>query len=85
MNAVCPGAVWTGLRSRPFERPEDVDPSLAGLSPYEGFQEYYRPLTPLGRPQSAEDVGNAVAFLCFDDAANITGQCLRVDGGAVLS
>ena len=56
-----------------------------GLPPYDAFLEYYRPLTPLGRPQSAEDVGKAVAFLCSDDAANITGQCLHVDGGAVLS
>src|SRR4029077_1855832 len=35
VNAVCPGAVWTGMQSIPFERPEDVDPRLAGLTPYE--------------------------------------------------
>jgi NAD(P)-dependent dehydrogenase (short-subunit alcohol dehydrogenase family) len=27
------------------------------------------------------DIGNAVAFLAFDDARNITGQSISVDGG----
>ena len=65
--------------------PPMKDVRLAGLDPYNASLEYYRPLTPLGRPQSADDVGKAVAFLCSDDAANITGQCLHVDGGAVIS
>ena len=83
VNAVCPGAVWTGMQSTPFERPEEVDPRLAGLSPYEAFLEYYRPITPLGPPQTAEEVGKVVAFLASDDARNITGQCVHVDGGAI--
>jgi len=83
VNAVCPGAVWTGMQSGPFARPEEVDPRLAGLDPYEAFLEYYRPITPLGRPQTAEEVGKAVAYLASADAANITGQCLHVDGGAI--
>ena len=56
---------------------------LAGLDPYDAFLEYYRPVTPLGRPQTAEEVGKAVAYLASADAANITGQCLHVDGGAI--
>jgi NAD(P)-dependent dehydrogenase (short-subunit alcohol dehydrogenase family) len=48
------------------------------------FVEVYAPTIPLARPQSPEDVGKAVAFLASDDAANITGQCLHVDGGAIL-
>ena len=83
VNAVCPGAVWTGMQSVPFERPEEVDPRLAGLTPYEAFLEYYRPITPLGPPQTAEEVGSAIAFLASDDARNITGQCLHIDGGAI--
>jgi NAD(P)-dependent dehydrogenase (short-subunit alcohol dehydrogenase family) len=84
VNAVCPGAVWTGMQSGPFSRPEEVDRRLAGLDPYDAFLEYYRPITPLRRPQSAEEVGKAVAFLASADAASITGQCLHVDGGAIL-
>ena len=83
VNAVCPGAVWTVMQSEPFARPEEVDPALAGLPPYEAFLEYYRPLVPLGRPQTAEEVGTAVAYLSSDDARNVTGQCLHVDGGAI--
>ena len=83
VNAVCPGAVWTGMQSGPFAQPETVDPRLAGLEPYDAFLEYYRPITPLGRPQTATDVAKAIAFLASDDAANITGQCVHVDGGAI--
>jgi meso-butanediol dehydrogenase / (S,S)-butanediol dehydrogenase / diacetyl reductase len=83
VNAVCPGAVWTGMQSGPFQKPEEVDQRLAGLEPYEAFLEYYRPITPLGRPQTAEEVGKAVAYLASADARNITGQCLHVDGGAI--
>ena len=36
------------------------------------------------RPQSPDDVAKAVVFLASPDAANITGQCLHVDGGAII-
>ena len=36
---------------------------------------------PLGRIGSPEDIARAVRFLVSDDAAYITGQVLRVDGG----
>ena len=35
------------------------------------------------REQTAEDLGRAVAFLVSEDAMNITGQTLNVDGGMV--
>lgn len=84
VNAVCPGAVWTAMQSRAFQNPSSIDPSCEGLEPHEAFVAYYAPMTPLRRPQTATDVGVAVAFLASDDAANITGQCLHVDGGAIL-
>jgi len=37
---------------------------------------------PMGRLGSAQDVANACAFLCSDLAGYITGQELRVTGGA---
>jgi NAD(P)-dependent dehydrogenase (short-subunit alcohol dehydrogenase family) len=83
VNAVCPGAVWTDMQRRSFARPEEVHPSLGGLAPYDAFVAYYRPLTPLGRVQTPDDVGKTVAFLASDDAAQITGQCVHVDGGAI--
>jgi NAD(P)-dependent dehydrogenase (short-subunit alcohol dehydrogenase family) len=36
---------------------------------------------PLGRPQSAADIGRACAYLAGDTAANITGEALNVSGG----
>ena len=39
--------------------------------------------TPLRREQTVEDIGNAAVFLASDDAMNITGQSLMVDGGMV--
>lgn len=37
--------------------------------------------TALGRLATAEDVANAVAFLCSERARAITGEVIRVDGG----
>lgn len=39
---------------------------------------------PMGRVGTAEDVAAAVAFLASDDAAYMTGQVLKVDGGMVM-
>ena len=40
--------------------------------------EQFIPLKRIGEP---EDIARAVAFLCSDDAAYITGQVIQVDGG----
>jgi 3-oxoacyl-[acyl-carrier protein] reductase len=39
---------------------------------------------PLGRIGKAEDVGDAVAFLAGPEAAYVTGQVLRVNGGLLM-
>lgn len=39
---------------------------------------------PMARVGTVEDVSAAVAFLASDDAAYITGQVLKVDGGMVM-
>ena len=38
----------------------------------------------MGRTGTPADVGGAVAAICSDDAAWITGQTIAVDGGASL-
>ncbi len=38
-------------------------------------------LTPMGRPASVEDIASAALFLVSDEARQITGQTLIVDGG----
>ena len=37
---------------------------------------------PLGRPSDPADIAAAIAFLASDDARQITGQTLYVNGGA---
>lgn len=39
----------------------------------------------LKREQTTEDIGCAVVFLVSEDAKNITGQTLNVDGGMLMS
>jgi 3-oxoacyl-[acyl-carrier protein] reductase len=39
---------------------------------------------PLGRFSTPEDMGNAAAFLCSDEAAMITGVALEIDGGRCI-
>jgi NAD(P)-dependent dehydrogenase (short-subunit alcohol dehydrogenase family) len=54
---------------------------LEGLYGAERLRERERTI-PLQRMAHAEEVAAAVEWLLSDDAAYITGQILRVDGGA---
>ena len=38
---------------------------------------------PLGRPITAEDCAAAAVYLCSDQASNVTGILLPIDGGYV--
>lgn len=40
---------------------------------------------PLGRASTDEEVGEFIAFLCTDVTARVTGQCLNIGGGSVMS
>lgn len=89
-NAVCPGIVYTDAWKANAERMVKTDPEYKGMSAEEWFNGIFVdaypdlfPRTPLRRPQTVEDIANAVVFLASDAAANITGQSLMVDGGMV--
>jgi len=41
-------------------------------------------LIPIARPSEPIEQGRAVAYLCSEDAAYVTGEFLRVDGGFVV-
>ena len=81
VNAICPGAVWTALQGRLNDlwAPDDSESDA-----HKKFLNRYENKIPMGRPQTAEDIGKMAAFLVSDDASNITGQCHHVDGGAIL-
>jgi NAD(P)-dependent dehydrogenase (short-subunit alcohol dehydrogenase family) len=84
VNAVCPGAVWTGMQQRISQEIQAFLPADAPREDEATFFSRYEGTTPLGRPQTPDDVAKAVAFLASSDARNITGQCLHVDGGAII-
>ena len=53
------------------------------MTPGEFFDKYVVSEVPLQREQTPEDIGRAVVFFASEDAKNITGQTLNVDGGMV--
>lgn len=72
VNAICPGHIVT----------ERIQAGTWANNP-EGlkFFEQQYPLRRTGRPV---DIGNAIVFLCSEEASFITGQALVVDGGLTL-
>ena len=84
VNCVCPGDVLTPATQRGFELRIQSSPELAGKTPHELFTEMIKPRTALKRLQTPEDMGRTVAFLVSEDARNITGHILFVDGGQVM-
>ena len=83
VNAICPGLIWT-----------DIWRSLGSADPggdeavnerRKRFDTIIESSCALRREQTPEDIGKAVAFLASDDARNITGQALNVDGGIVMN
>jgi NAD(P)-dependent dehydrogenase (short-subunit alcohol dehydrogenase family) len=84
VNAVCPGYIWTPMWRNLAQYFKGSFPSLAEKSPEEIFESRVKSVTPLRRPQTPEDIAALVAFLVSEEARNITGQAINVDGGAVM-
>ncbi|MBI4026241.1 MAG: glucose 1-dehydrogenase [Verrucomicrobia bacterium] len=66
-NAVAPGMILTDMTRFHWEKPEPAA--------------FIKQRVPVGRIGTPEDIGNAVAMLCSDNAAYINGIGLIVDGG----
>jgi meso-butanediol dehydrogenase/(S,S)-butanediol dehydrogenase/diacetyl reductase len=84
VNAVCPGYIWTPMWENLAQWFRESFPSLADKSPQEIFENRVKSVTPLRRPQTPDDIASLVAFLVSEEARNITGQSINVDGGAVM-
>jgi NAD(P)-dependent dehydrogenase (short-subunit alcohol dehydrogenase family) len=80
INAICPGAVPTGLRqhSQAILGPGVPDMSGRGIAVDEAA---VRAVTPAGRRGTVEEVAAAACFLASDEASYITGHALAIDGG----
>jgi 3-oxoacyl-[acyl-carrier protein] reductase len=69
VNAVAPGFIETDI--------------IKGMT--DEAVEWAKGQIPLGRMGAAEDIAPLVAFLAGPGASYITGQCIHVDGGMVMS
>jgi NAD(P)-dependent dehydrogenase (short-subunit alcohol dehydrogenase family) len=69
INAVCPGTALTPMVEAVIEQ---------------GLEEHLVALHPIGRIGTAEEIANAVLWLCSDDASFVLGHALSVDGGYVV-
>ena len=69
VNAVCPGVIETPMTAPLVANPE--------------MRKVIDAMTPMGRMGRAEEVAEAVAWLCSDAASFITGHPLVIDGGAI--
>jgi NAD(P)-dependent dehydrogenase (short-subunit alcohol dehydrogenase family) len=79
VNALCPGEVDTHMWR------EVILPMAAaasGGSKEQAWEDMLKRDVPLGRPQTPEDMGRAVVYLCRED--NVTGVALSVSGGTEM-
>ena len=84
VNAICPGFLWTPFWHVLSKEVLRVDPQYGKMTDRQVFEARLNAVTPLKREQTPEDIGWAAVFLCSDEARNITGQSLNVDGGVYM-
>jgi NAD(P)-dependent dehydrogenase (short-subunit alcohol dehydrogenase family) len=84
VNAICPGFLWTRAWEGLALMMKLTRPEFRDMEPREIFLAAVKQAAPLGREQTPEDIGKLVCFLASDDAINITGQEIKVDGGITL-
>jgi glucose 1-dehydrogenase len=70
VNGIGPGATVTPINRAWIDDPEKRSQVVSHI--------------PMGRAAEAEEMAAITAFLCTDEAANITGQTIFVDGGLTL-
>lgn len=76
VNTICPNHVTTGLGAWQ----NDHFAGVSGRDPQQYMSEM-RARIPLGRTGLQEDIAKACAFLCSEQAAYISAECMNVSGG----
>ena len=84
VNAICPGVLWTAFWEKLAQHIADTNPGFKGMTARQVFDKRVNDVIPMKREQTPEDIGYAAVFLASDEARNITGQALNVDGGSVM-
>jgi len=69
-NAICPGSIETPI-TQAFQVPDGADAKLV------------RRMMPLTGFAGPEKIAGAVAFVASDEGSHLTGETLRIDGGAL--
>ena len=76
-NAICPGFVMTPL----IEKQIQIIMEKRGISFEEASEILCSEKHPTGRLGRPEDLGALAAFLCSDNAVQMTGSSYSMDGG----
>ena len=84
VNAICPGVLYTDFWQKLAAHIAETNPAFKGMTPRQVFDKRVGDLVPLKREQTPEDIGWAAVFLASDEARNITGIALPVDGGVMI-
>jgi NAD(P)-dependent dehydrogenase (short-subunit alcohol dehydrogenase family) len=84
VNTICPGVLWTAFWEKLAQHIADTNPAFTGMTARQVYDKRVADLIPMKRDQTPEDIGWAAVFLASDEARNITGQALNIDGGAVM-
>lgn len=79
INAVAPGVTWT---PRWQQRQDDMDAGEPQLR--QDLQTHIGTQVPMGRFAQAQEIAQAIVWLCSDQAQYIVGHTLVVDGGLSL-
>lgn len=80
VNCVCPGSVETEMLIGTQER----QAAALGIDRATLVERLCERI-PVGRLQRPQEVADAILFLAGDGASALTGQCLQVSGGMVMS
>ena len=78
VNAICPGAIQTGLRANSTRILGADAPEMRGVG---GDEAAVRAITPAGRRGTLEEVAAAACYLASEEADYVTGHTLVIDGG----
>ncbi|MGA7243568.1 MAG: SDR family oxidoreductase [Terracidiphilus sp.] len=72
INAVCPGLIWTPMADQ-----------MVACGQGEALNAMLKSV-PMGRYGRAEEIADAVLWLCSQAASYVTGQSISVDGGYIM-